>query len=270
MTTTNNGGQKMTDNHLPKTVVPMPMPMTDTSMLSENDKQLLELALATDHGTPLFKIRHFVGDAQITRYAKYKQLMLELRSREEIIEQTLVTLEKNKAHIEEVKEMIENAPTAAAAKKLQWDLTSHVNDVAKTERRLQMAYRERGHFLKILNEMYASGEAYLADGTDMRKALIDEDLQEELEAEHWTYRLGKQAALDLIAYGHIGTGNLEAISMMSESQAVKTLQLAMTYSHAVKKELGIMESTIIDAIESGRINSTTDIEKQQTPKELNR
>ena len=260
----------MTDKHLPETIVPMPMPMTDTSMLSENDKQLLELALATDHGTPLFKIRHFVGDAQITRYAKYKQLMLELRSREEIIEQTLVTLEKNKAHIDEVKEMIELAPTQAAAKKLKWDLTSHVNDVAKTERRLQMAYRERGNFLKVLNEMYTSGEAYLEDGTDMRKAMIDEDLNEQLEAEHWTYRLGKQAALDLIAYGHIGTGNLEAISMMNESQAVKTLQLAMTYSHAVKKELGIMESTIIEAIETGRINSTTDIEKQQTPKELNR
>jgi len=268
MTIMNNGGHKMNDKHLPETIVPMPMPMTDTSMLSENDKQLLELALATDHGTPLFKIRHFVGDAQITRYAKYKQLMLELRSREEIIEQTLVTLEKNKAHIEEVQEMIASATSEATKKKLHWDLTSHVNDMAKTQRRLQMAYRERGHFLEILNEMYANGEAYLEDGTDLRKALVDDVLAEQLEAEHWTYRLGKQAALDLIAYGHIGTGNLEAISMMSEAQAVKTLQLAMTYSHTVKKELGLMEQTIIEAIDSGRINSRLDIEKQATPKEL--
>ena len=263
-------GLTMTQKHLPETNVPMPMPMTDTSMLTNNDKELLELALATDHGTPLFKIRHFVGDAQITRYAKYKQLMLELRAREEVIEQTLVTLEKNKAHIEEVKEMIEHSSTQAAAKKLRWDLTSHVNDVAKTERRLQMAYRERGNFLQIINEMYESGEAYLEDGTDMRLAFTDPELAEQLEAEHWTYRLGKQAALDLIAYGHIGTGNLEAISMMSEPQAIKTLQLAMTFSHAVKSKLGIMESTIIEAIESGRITSTTDIEKIETVKELNR
>ena len=256
------------EKNLPDTVVPMPMPMTDTSMLSENEKSLLQLAMATDHGTPLFKIRHFVGDAQITRYAKYKQLMLELRSREEIIEQTLVTLEKNKAHIEEVEEMILQTTSAATRKKLEWDLTSHINDVAKTQRRLQMAYRERGHFLEILKEMYANGEAYLEDGTDMRKALIDDELGERLEAEHWTYRLGKQAALDLIAYGHIGTGNLEAISMMSEDQAVKTLQLAMTYSHSVKKALGTMEQTIIQAIESGHVNTTTKIENQETPKEL--
>lgn len=258
----------MNDKHLPETIVPMPMPMTDTSMLSETEKDLLTLAMATDHGTPLFKIRHFVGDAQITRYAKYKQLMLELRSREEIIEQTLVTIEKNKAHIEEVKELIADAPTEAAARKLHWDLTSHVNDLAKTQRRLQMAYRERGHFFEVLREMYESGEAYLEDGTDMRQAMVDDELAERLEAEHWTYRLGKQAALDLIAYGHIGTGNLEAISMMSEAQAVKTLQLAMTYSHTVKKELGLMEQTIIEAIESGRVNRTIDIEKQETPKEL--
>lgn len=259
----------MTDEQkLPSTVVPMPMPMTDTSMLSPKERDLLELALATDHGTPLFKVRHFVGDAQITRYAKYKQMMLELRAREEIIEQTLVTLEKNKAHIEEVKELIEAAETPAKRAQLQWDLTSHINDVAKTERRLQMAYKERGHFLQILNEMYENGEAYLEDGTDLRKALVDEELGERLEAEHWTYRLGKQAALDLIAYGHIGTGNLEAISMMNEEQAVKTLQLAMTYSHSVKKALGTMEQTIIQAIESGQINSTIDIEQQQTPKEL--
>lgn len=81
-------------NSINHPVVPMPMPMTDTSTLSARERELLELSLATDYGTPLYKIRHFVGDAQITRYAKYKQLMLELRAREEIIEQTLVTIEK--------------------------------------------------------------------------------------------------------------------------------------------------------------------------------
>lgn len=255
-------------NSINHPVVPMPMPMTDTSTLSARERELLELSLATDYGTPLYKIRHFVGDAQITRYAKYKQLMLELRAREEIIEQTLVTIEKNKAHIEEVKELILAAETSAARKKLEWDLTSNVNDLAKTERRLAMAYKERGHFLRVLNEMYETGEAYLDDGTDLKMALIDDDLGEELEAEHWVYRLGKQAALDLIAYGHIGVGNFEAISMMSEEQAVKTLQLAITWSHSVKTALGMMESTIISAIESGNINTTTKIEDQVMPKEL--
>jgi len=54
---------------------------TDKNRLSENERSFLELAMSLDHGTPLFKIRHFVGDSQITAYAKFKQIMLELRSR---------------------------------------------------------------------------------------------------------------------------------------------------------------------------------------------
>lgn len=254
----------MTNNE----ITPLPMPLTDVSGLTEQQRDLLHLALQTDHGTPMFKIRHFVGDAQITKYAKYKQLMLELRAREEIIEQTLVQLEKNKAHVEEIKERLENTQSEATKKSLMWDLTSHINDIAKTERRLKMAYTERGHFFRALDEMYQTGEAYLEDGTDLRLAMSDIELQERLEAEHWIYRLGKQAALDLISYGHIGTGNLEAITMLNEEAAVKTLEIAMTYSHSMKTALGTMEQTIIQAIESGKLSSSVKIENQKTLKQL--
>lgn len=249
-------------------IVPLPSPEANRSYLSDSDKELLQLAMDTEHGTPVFKIRHFVGDAQITKYAKYKQLLLEIRSREEMIEQTLVTIEKNKANIEECKELIALTPSNATRKKLEWELVSNTNDMMKTERRLKMMYTERDNYLGILKEMYETGEAYLEDGTDLKQSVIDKELGEKLEAEHWVYRLGKQAALDLIAYGHIGTGNLEAISQLNEETAIRTLGLAMTYSHSVKKALGTMESSIIEAIESGQINSTIKIEKQDTLKEL--
>jgi hypothetical protein len=239
--------------------------ITDRSTLSEQDKDLLDLALSLDHGTPLYKVRHFVGDAQITSYAKYKQLMLELRSREEIIEQAIVNVEKNKAQVELAKENLEVADSPAKKRLAELDVISNENDLAKTERRLAMAYKERDNFLTVLKEMYHTGEAYLADGTDLKDAMTDENLGEWLEAEHWRYRLGKQAALDIIAYGHVGTGNLEAISMMDEAQAADTLQLAITYSHGVKSALGMLEKTVLEAIESGEINSTVKIEKQLTP-----
>lgn len=244
------------------------MPLTDRSVLSARENSLLDLAMDIEHGTPLFKIRHFVGDAQITRYAKFKQLLLEIRAREEIIEQTLVTLQKNKFRVEELKEQLESAPTPATRASAEWELASQINDVAKTERRLKMAYRERGLFIKALDEMYKNGTAYLADGTDLAEAVRDDDLSEQLEAEHWVYRLGKQAALDIIAYGHIGTGNLEAISMMDETQAVETLRLALAYSHGVKTALGTMEASVLEQIESGKIAKTTKIENMETPKEI--
>lgn len=251
-----------------KEIATFSLPVPDKSTLTEQDKDLLQLAMDTDHGTPLFKIRHFVGDSQVTKYAKYKQLLIEIRAREEMIEQTLVALEKNKYSIEESKELLETETSPAKIKRLHLELSNNINDMAKTKRRLNMMYTERGHFLTALKEMYANGDAYLEDGTDLKDAINDPVLSEELEARHWTYRLGKQAALDLIAYGNIGTGNLEAISQMTEEQAVKTLQLAMTYSHSVKTSLGIMEKTIIEAIDSGQIPSTLRIDNQKLPKAL--
>lgn len=238
---------------------------TDRSTLSERDSELLDLALKIDHGTPLFKIRHFVGDAQITSFAKYKQMMLELRSREEIIEQAIVNVEKNKAQIALAEENLALADSPAKRRLAELDLISNQNDLLKTERRLAMAYKERDNFITILNEMYATGEAYLADGTDLKDVMLDDARLEELEAQHWTYRLGKQAALDIIAYGHVGTGNLEAISMMSEQQAAETLKLAITWSHGVKTALGELEEDVIKALSNKELNSTTKIEKQRTP-----
>jgi len=244
------------------------MPLTDISNLSERERDYVHLALQSDFGTPLFKIRHFVGDSQITKYAKYKQLLLEVRAREEGLEQTLVSIEKAKAVIEQIKEKIEKEENEATKKVLLWELTSNINDLAKTERRLKMMYKERGYFITVLNEMYQTGEAYLEDGTDLREAMLDEELAEKLEAEHWTYRLGKQAALDLMTYGHIGSGNMDAISMLNEDQAAKTLQVALAYSHSLKTSIGMMEKTIIEAIENGTLQSNIKIDKQQTPKAL--
>jgi hypothetical protein len=249
-------------------ITPFPYPETNTNDLTPRKKDLLDLAMKTDHGTPLFKIRHFVGDAQITRYAKYKQLLLEIRSREEIIEQTIVSVEKFKARAEEAQEQLDIETSPARKKMLAWEVTSLTNDVAKTERRLAMAYKERGLFIEALDEMYKDGTAYLEDGTDLADAIKDDELSDQLEAEHWTYRLGKQAALDLIATGHIGTGNLEAISMMNEDQALTTLRLALTYSNGLQKALGIMEKSVVDEIESGKLSLTTKIEKMETLKEL--
>jgi hypothetical protein len=238
---------------------------TDKNRLSENERSFLELAMSLDHGTPLFKIRHFVGDSQITAYAKFKQIMLELRSREEIIEQVLVTIETNRAQIELARENLESADSPAKTKLAQLELTSTINDLMKTERRLEMAYSERDKFLTVLKEMYETGEAILPDGTDLRDAVQDEYMSEFLEAEHWKYRLGKQAALDIIAYGNIGTGNLEAISMMSEKQAAETLSLALSWSHGVKSALGSIEEKVLEGIRSGSILPTMKIERQSSP-----
>lgn len=241
--------------------------MTDRSMLSEREKDVLQFAVAVEHGTPMFKIRHFVGDSQITAYAKYKQLLLELRMREELIETMLMSLAKLEAEATIIADEYEHA-TDRQKTVMIWDLRSKQNEVLKMKRRTDIAYDERQKYLDAIQEMYASGAAYTEDGTDLREIVLDPVRSEEMERNHWIYRLGKQAALDMISYGHIGTGNLEAISMMDEDTALETLRLAITYSHSVKSALGKMEQGIIESMNRGEISPTMKIENQKRPGEL--
>lgn len=242
-------------------------PMTDRSMLSEREKDLVQFAVALEHNSPMFKIRHFVGDAQVTSYAKYKQLMLEIRTREELIETMEMSVAKLEAEAALLEEDYERADERYK-KVLIWDLKTKQNEALKTKRRLESAYDERSKYLLAVQEMYASGEAFLEDGTDLREVVLDPVRSEEMERNHWVYRLGKQAALDMISYGHIGTGNLEAISMMDERTATETLHLAITYSHGVKTALGKMEQGIIEAINRGEVAQTMKIENHKQPNQL--
>jgi hypothetical protein len=53
--------------------------------LSEVDRNLLNVAEQISFSLPKYKADNFVGGAQITPYAKLKQWLIELRSREDIV-----------------------------------------------------------------------------------------------------------------------------------------------------------------------------------------
>ena len=239
---------------------------TSQEKLSARGKELLQFAMEADHGSPAFKIRHFVGDAQITKYAKYRQFVLELRAREEALETIFVSVETEKAKIARLEFLHEKA-SSPEKEILYWELTAAQMQMERINRRMSLAYEERQRYIDAIEEMYDNGEAYLEDGTDLKETFTNPKLQEEMERRHWIYRLGKQAALDLITYGHIGTGNLEAISMVGQEDAVEALKLALTYCHGVKTALGTLEQSVLKEIQSG-LRPTLSIEDTRIDQRL--
>ena len=57
---------------------------------------------------------------------------------------------------------------------------------------------------------------------------------EEEERKYWIARMGKQAALDLMANGRVGTGNLDSIAMMKQEDQIAILDVASQYSCLMK------------------------------------
>ncbi len=98
---------------------------TRRDKLNEKEIDLLNFACQYEHSQSEFKTRHFVGDAQITPYQKYKQFLLELRSREEVIESMVVQLEKKEA---EMAYEGEKAESVNDKSKLSADIKFSVNE----------------------------------------------------------------------------------------------------------------------------------------------
>ena len=59
---------------------------SDTSMLEDKDKELILKAMNKEWTNPKYKLRWFVGQAQITPFSKFRQWLMELRGKEEAIE----------------------------------------------------------------------------------------------------------------------------------------------------------------------------------------
>lgn len=202
---------------------------TNTAFLTEEQRQLIAQSLNQKWVIPEFKVKNFIGNAQITPYAKIKQYLLELNTRESAVEAMEYEVQKIAFEIEIQQEL--KAETSSPAQKKLHDL-----EIVKLERvqrksivRLRDSYIERDMYLKLIEEFNNTPEAYTEDGRRLMDLIDIPEEAEKLERHYWTLRLAKQTALDMIAYGRAGVGNMEAVSMLETDQQYEVMQIACDY-----------------------------------------
>lgn len=223
--------------------------LTETNNLSDKDKELLSLITKKEFGTPKFKIDHFIGNAQFTTYAKFRQFLIELRTREEMLEDMELLAEKYQTQADLEEERKNNADSEIQKKLHDIEIRKNIQDKNRVLRRLDAAYQERQKYLDLINSMIDSGEAILPDGRSMLEIYGNEEEEERLEKEYWTERLGKQAALDLLSYGRIGAGNMEAITQLDMDHQYETLQYAISYSTQKQLEIASMQQRTLEIMQ---------------------
>ena len=219
----------------------------ESGLKDEFDLKLLEKAESVSFALPKYKAENFVGGAQITPYAKLKQWLLELRGREDIVEHLEYTVKKQELEIqiqEESKEFITDPK-----RKQLIDLTiADMNiDLRKFQRNLKDAYIERQGFVDLIKDFLNSEDAKLPDGSNLIDVIGNKELEHKYEHEYWTVRMAKQAMLDMVAYGRIGTGNLDSILMMEPEQQKQVLSLASSYTVFIDKNMNqLMSNATMD------------------------
>ena len=204
---------------------------TDVSMLSEVEQDAIKYAINKEWTNPKYKLRWFVGQAQITPYSKLRQYLLEIKSKEESIENIEYEIAKYDVEVRRFKRMAEEAHDDLDRELASVESWNSERNHIMSKRRLQDWYLERQHLLDLLQEFLDSDEAQLPDGTGRTYMdVLNTDEEDLYEAQYWTNRLAKQAATDMIFYVRIGTGNMDAILSVGSEQQAEILSLTMNYS----------------------------------------
>jgi|TARA_B110000902_G_scaffold95452_1_gene112992 hypothetical protein len=195
--------------------------------MKELDEEIKQAAKrAQSDFMPIYKAKHFVGMAQITPYGAMKQYFLELAARQEMMWKTEYDTE-----IIEIKIAKLNKEAETTTDEL--DLRGIANELREMKRRLggfQLLFKgqtdEIDMYVKLIKELDESSDGITAKGERLLDIIHDAEKNQDLEREYWILRMGKQSAMDMIAYGKVGVGNIDSLTMMDKDAQRKALGMA--------------------------------------------
>ena len=224
--------------------------MTDTDLIefANND---------VDGSVPKFKLKYFVGGSLITPFHKLKQLFLELKIRQDSY--LHIQWEIKRKELEETIEREKLAQSTNEVEKqyIEIDLLNIVKDKKRHEDSLVVALKEKDAILELIRELCDGPQGTLPDGTKLMDVFGNKELEEELERQHWVTRLAKQASMEMLAYGRIGTGNMDAIAMLDPKEISQCLQLTSNYTARVGTGMGLLTDKAINDMKIGYVDPDT-------------
>ena len=217
--------------------------MTDTELIDFANNEV-------DSSVPKFKLQHFVGGAQLTPFHNLKQLFLELKIRQDSF--LHIEWEVKRKELEELveREKLANCTNDIEKQYIEIDLKNIEKDKKRHQDALVGALKEKDALLELIRELCEGPQGTLPDGTK----LLDVFGNKELERQHWIVRLAKQASMEMLAYGKIGTGNMDAIAMLPPKEINECLQLTSDFTVRVGTGMGLLTEKSINDLKLGYVS----------------
>ena len=137
---------------------------------------------------------------------------------------------------------------------IEIDLKNIVKDLKRHQDAIVGALKEKDALLELIRELCEGPQGTLPDGTKLLDVFGNKELEEELERQHWVTRLAKQASMEMLAYGKIGTGNMDAIAMMAPKEIAECLQLTSDYTVRVGTGMGLLTDKSVNDLKLGYVS----------------
>lgn len=227
--------------------------------LNEKQNDILSKSAKNDWSVPEFKLKHFVAQSHVHPMHQIRQYMLELNAKQEMIEQWEKDSATFEIQIEIEQEKKEHVTYKAEAKLCDLEILDLERKIKIVKEKLQTANKERNKIFRLIEEFNESPKGRDERGVLYIDILSDREKSEEVEKEYWEYRLAKQAAMDMIAYGRIGVGNIEAITQLESDSQNKILAMAYEVLITNEARMNLIQDRVQERLQSG--NTVSDITK---------
>ena len=192
----------------------------DEFALTKKDFDVLSASMRFDSGMTEYECEHFVADPQLTPWRKVRQALMELETRYHAYMENRNSLRKAEILRKRLNRDMPLLPDELDRELMQIDMEKNDYDIGIWKRKLRQSELELKYFLEVV-------EKYIDDEHDLEYYCTEHEHEERI---YWIARMGKQAAMDIISYGRIGSGNMTSIMDMPEEDQVETLGIAVKYS----------------------------------------
>lgn len=217
--------------------------------LSNFDENVIRSAVLVDSGMTDYQSKYFVAKSQITPYKQVRQSLMELEVRYHAYQEIKTSLRKAEIMRLKLIKKKEETEDPLDQELIQIDLDKGDYDITIWKRKLRQSEYEMNSFLEVVRQ-YAKTEEEL-------KYFLERN--EEEERKYWVARMGKQAALDIIAFGRLGSGNMDSIAMMHKDDQLAALTVAMEYSGLINAGLHKISTNVQETVNKYLTDNNTSI-----------
>tara|TARA_B100000586_G_C20023385_1_gene390047 strand:- start:90 stop:869 length:780 start_codon:yes stop_codon:yes gene_type:complete len=226
--------------------------------LDSFDQEILKSARNFDNGQTSYSSRNFVVNTGLTPYKKLQQCMMELETRYNNYRGTYFKIRKAKVQSKILLRDIENSNDELKKELLTIEHEDVTQDIEFMSCKLEQGKREIQDYLNHVKE--------LANNLDILKKSIEHNQEE--ETTYWKARMAKQAAMDIISYGRIGSGQMESILLMNENDQLETLQGAIKFAGLLNSTIGNINKQIESDVQKHLDLSNVQMPKLEIEKQL--
>ena len=185
-----------------------------------------------------FQSRYFVVNSQVTNYRRVRQALLEIETR--IAAKKQIERSRRKTEVQKLilERDLEQESDLLKKELIKVDIQQYEYDESVYEKKYRVCLEELTKFAQIVKDIVPNVETLNTF----------KDHNEVEERNYWIARMAKQATMDIMTIGRIGSGNLDSIAMMPIEDQTETIKAALKYNALLTKGISAIEKSAVEEL----------------------